>query len=121
MREGYGTLLTPLGKYCGEFVCDTKQGMGTLILNDASSYYGLFMNNLFHGKGTLCNKDGTVYVGEWEEGMKSGDGYETLPDGRYVSAQHSDLFSILHLLILQKNCQYTPFLISHYVFSLFSF
>ena len=81
MRQGFGILIHPLGKYCGEFLKDKKHGKGTLILNDTSSYNGEFKDNIFHGRGTLCKKDG-VYVGEWVDGMKQGDGYETLPDGR---------------------------------------
>ncbi len=82
LRHGFGILMHPLGKYCGDFVADAKHGIGTLILDDTSSYYGQFENNLFHGRGTYCYKDGTVYVGDWMEGLKCGDGYETLPDGR---------------------------------------
>jgi len=81
VRQGYGILLHPLGKYCGDFVNDAKEGDGTLIFNDASSFNGTFKNNEFHGKGTLCTKD-TVYVGDWCKGLKHGQGCETLSDGR---------------------------------------
>ena len=83
VKQGYGILMHPLGKYCGDFVNDCKHGMGTLILDSASSYNGNFQNNEFHGKGTLCTKD-SVYVGDFCKGTKHGQGYETLPDGRYV-------------------------------------
>jgi hypothetical protein len=67
-------------------VNDVKESLpgrtGTLILNDASSYHGQFQGGIFHGNGTLCEKDGTVYVGEWKHGKRSGDGYETLADGK---------------------------------------
>jgi len=90
LRQGYGILLHPLGKYCGDFDMDAKHGTGTLILNDASSYYGQFKENLFHGRGTLCKKDGTVFVGDWVSGLKHGDGYETLPDGRVYMGEFKD-------------------------------
>jgi len=35
LRHGFGILIHPLGKYCGDFVDDDKHGMGTLILNDS--------------------------------------------------------------------------------------
>lgn len=64
LRHGFGILMHPLGKYCGDFVDDEKHGMGTLILNDSSSYFGEFFMGTIHGRGTLCEKNGTVYVGK---------------------------------------------------------
>lgn len=85
-RHGHGILIHALGKYVGDFLNDAKEGEGTLIFNDASSYNGNFQKNKFHGTGTLCTKDGSIYVGNWYNGLKSGQGCETLPDGRYALA-----------------------------------
>jgi len=88
MRNGFGMLIHPLGKYCGDFVDDEKHGIGTLILNDSSSYYGEFQCGSMHGRGTICEKDGTVYVGEWRNGVREGDGYETLADSRVYMGEY---------------------------------
>jgi len=90
LRHGFGILMHPLGKYCGDFVDDEKHGMGTLILNDSSSYFGEFFMGTIHGRGTLCEKNGTVYVGEWVHGIRDGDGYETLTDGSVYMGEYKE-------------------------------
>eukprot|EP01064_Diplonema_japonicum_P037143 TRINITY_DN8630_c0_g2_i2.p1 TRINITY_DN8630_c0_g2~~TRINITY_DN8630_c0_g2_i2.p1 ORF type:complete len:1352 (+),score=295.09 TRINITY_DN8630_c0_g2_i2:109-4164(+) len=60
--------------YHGEFVGDTLNGEGELILADVGTYNGPFKDGKREGKGVFEWLDGSIYEGEWSSSRMNGQG-----------------------------------------------
>ena len=52
-------------KYEGDFVNDTKNGIGTLYLANNDTFFGEFKDDAIHGKGSYTFFNGKNITGEW--------------------------------------------------------
>jgi len=51
--------------YEGDFVLDSKEGMGTLLLINGEKYIGSFKEDMIHGEGEFHKTNGEVISGQW--------------------------------------------------------
>ena len=70
----------------GEFVNDTRWGLGTAYYKDGGpKYIGTWLNGFPQGpNGTLFLLNGQKYVGEFQQGQPMGNGTLYGPDGSII-------------------------------------
>ena len=74
MKQGFGYQKDGVtnDQYFGEFLDDEPHGKGKYI-GTFSSYQGEFWNGMKHGNGTETMGNGDKYEGYWNENKKDGD------------------------------------------------
>eukprot|EP00928_Gymnodinium_smaydae_P063318 TRINITY_DN46942_c0_g1_i1.p1 TRINITY_DN46942_c0_g1~~TRINITY_DN46942_c0_g1_i1.p1 ORF type:complete len:226 (-),score=30.61 TRINITY_DN46942_c0_g1_i1:124-801(-) len=89
-RHGYGTWISTMEKYVGEWAVDQRHGDGTQSWKDGRLYIGQFREGRFDGKGKMewHTPEGLmVYEGEYRDDLKHGEGSYRWPDGRTYKGQ----------------------------------
>jgi hypothetical protein len=90
-REGRGTLVLENGDvYRGNWRNDKKSGHGIYFFADGTKYNGSWDNNAMNGQGSLLFPDGSSYYGEFKTGAITGVGTFTYKDGAVYSGEWSD-------------------------------
>lgn len=88
----YRKWICPNGKYKGECIDGTRNGVGEMIFNNGVIYEGYWENDHFQGYGKVTFPDGQKYEGNWEKGKKSGFGQIVFFNGStYVGYWKNDL------------------------------
>jgi SH3-like domain-containing protein len=64
---------------------DCTNGLGTAVLHDGSRYVGEFREGVRSGRGSITYPDGTIYKGQWTNDRPNGHGVKILADGMQYS------------------------------------
>ncbi|ESL05678.1 hypothetical protein TRSC58_06663 [Trypanosoma rangeli SC58] len=90
-RHGNGKIIyVNGGEFKGVMVHDKRHGEGVMLFPNGDEYYGTFTSNKIEGHGTMRYRNGDVYEGMWKDGMRHGEGKNTLRkkgatiEGRFV-------------------------------------
>lgn len=73
-KNGYGEILSVVGKYRGYFKNDFFTGKGRLSFASGCYYSGRFKDNLRHGYGVCQWTDQSSYKGQWRNNVFQGYG-----------------------------------------------
>jgi len=79
IMDGEGVLIRPDSPsgpctYVGKIKGTTKEGFGTLYINDGPTLIGDWKNDKMHGNGRIIFPGGGDYTGEWKDDKKDGKG-----------------------------------------------
>jgi len=88
-REGIGEEKYLDGSsYKGNYKSNERDGEGTFIWPDGSKYSGHFKNSIIEGRGTFTWVDGRSYEGFWKDNKFNGHGIHRWPNGSYYDGYY---------------------------------
>ena len=79
--NGYGSKLTEIGTFYGNFENGKPNGKGMVRLLDGGEYVGDFVNGKMEGQGTLKNAEGRTFIGSFKNNKFTGEGTTVDEDG----------------------------------------